>query len=46
MDNNSKNIFNYKIKTPEEISKIIGKLPRKEKVIMCHGTFDVVHPAI
>jgi len=33
-----------KIKTIEEVCKIIGKLPRKNKVIMCHGTFDIVHP--
>ncbi len=36
--------FDYKIKTPAELKKIIGPLPRDKKVIMCHGVFDVVHP--
>lgn len=33
-----------KIKTVEEICNIIGKPPRKDKVVMCHGVFDIVHP--
>jgi len=33
-----------KIKKPEEIRDLIGPMPRQEKVIMCHGVFDVVHP--
>ncbi len=33
-----------KIKTVDELRKIIGPRPREKKVIMCHGTFDVVHP--
>lgn len=36
--------YNKKIKTAEELCKIIGKPPRKNKVIMCHGVFDIVHP--
>jgi rfaE bifunctional protein kinase chain/domain len=36
--------FKHKIKTPEEIAALIGDPPRKRKVIMCHGVFDVVHP--
>lgn len=36
--------YNKKIKTPEELKDILGNPPRKKKVIMCHGTFDVVHP--
>lgn len=36
--------YKAKIKTVEELSKIIGAFPRKQKVIMCHGTFDIVHP--
>lgn len=36
--------FHSKIKTSEEIAKIIGIRPRKKKVIMCHGVFDIVHP--
>ena len=33
-----------KIKTVEELLKEIGTRPRQKKIIMCHGTFDVVHP--
>jgi len=40
----SKNIYFHKIKSAEEISQLIGVCPRQKKVIMCHGTFDVVHP--
>jgi rfaE bifunctional protein kinase chain/domain len=36
--------FAHKIKTREELLAIIGPRPRKRKVIMCHGTFDIVHP--
>lgn len=33
-----------KIKTVDELCVIIGRRPRKKSVIMCHGTFDIVHP--
>jgi len=36
--------YGHKIKTVEELSDAIGAFPRDEKVIMCHGVFDVVHP--
>src|ERR1700722_7036518 len=36
--------YKHKIKTAEEIAQIIGEPPRKRKVIMCHGVFDVVPP--
>lgn len=36
--------YSHKIKTVEELCRIIGPRPRKKKVIMCHGVFDVVHP--
>src|SRR3981189_3692065 len=36
--------YSHKIKTVEELSRIIGPRPRRQKVIMCHGVFDVVHP--
>jgi rfaE bifunctional protein kinase chain/domain len=39
-----KSRFGHKIKTAEEIAAAIGPRPRKRKVIMCHGVFDVVHP--
>ena len=32
------------IKTPEELRGMVGDRPRDRTVIMCHGTFDVVHP--
>jgi len=44
MDQSSKSLVNRKIKTVEQLCAIIGKRPRQAKVIMCHGTFDVVHP--
>ena len=44
MDPASKNQVNRKIKTVAELCAIIGPRPRSRKVIMCHGTFDVVHP--
>ncbi len=36
--------FGHKIKTREELLEAIGPFPREQKVIMCHGVFDVVHP--
>jgi rfaE bifunctional protein kinase chain/domain/rfaE bifunctional protein nucleotidyltransferase chain/domain len=36
--------YRRKIKTPEELCDIIGPHPRAHKVVMCHGTFDLVHP--
>ncbi len=36
--------FRKKIVTADELKKIIGPRPRDQKVIMCHGTFDIVHP--
>ena len=27
-----------------QVKKIIGKFPRKKKVVLCHGVFDIVHP--
>ena len=36
--------YDHKIKTAEELTRIIGPRPRARKVIMCHGVFDVVHP--
>ena len=44
MDAASKAYLGRKIKTSEEIRSIVGDPPRQKKVIMCHGTFDVVHP--
>jgi cytidyltransferase-like protein len=36
--------YSHKIKTAEELKRILGQRPRDKKVIMCHGVFDVVHP--
>ena len=44
MDNVSQGQLGHKIKTVEQLSAIIGPRPRQSTVIMCHGTFDVVHP--
>jgi rfaE bifunctional protein kinase chain/domain len=44
MDAASRKIISHKIKTVEELCAAIGPRPREKKVIMCHGTFDVVHP--
>ncbi len=44
MDEASGKIVSHKIKKAAEIAKVIGARPREKKVIMCHGTFDIVHP--
>ncbi len=36
--------YRHKIKSATELRDIIGSPPRDQKVIMCHGTFDIVHP--
>src|SRR5688572_1357380 len=36
--------YRHKIKTVEELKALLGKRPRRKRVIMCHGVFDVVHP--
>ena len=36
--------YRRKIKTREELQAIMGPRPRDRRVIMCHGTFDLVHP--
>ena len=39
------NKYSYKIKSVEQISKLVGNLKnRKKKISMCHGVFDIVHP--
>jgi rfaE bifunctional protein kinase chain/domain len=39
-----KSTFKRKIKTREELRAILGPRPRAQRVIMCHGAFDLVHP--
>ena len=36
--------FRQKIKTLDELAAALGPRPRAKTVIMCHGTFDIVHP--
>jgi rfaE bifunctional protein kinase chain/domain len=36
--------YSRKIKTREELRSILGPRPRERLVVMCHGTFDLVHP--
>ncbi|MDC1375725.1 PfkB family carbohydrate kinase [bacterium] len=36
--------YQNKIISVEILKDIIGNFPRENKVIMCHGVFDVVHP--
>jgi rfaE bifunctional protein kinase chain/domain len=36
--------YRRKIKSRDELKALIGERPRKSKVIMCHGAFDLVHP--
>jgi rfaE bifunctional protein kinase chain/domain len=44
MDEASRKLVAHKVKTAEELATLLGKPPRQRKVIMCHGTFDIVHP--
>jgi rfaE bifunctional protein kinase chain/domain/rfaE bifunctional protein nucleotidyltransferase chain/domain len=44
MDDASKSLVSHKIRTAEQIAAAVGPRPREKKVIMCHGTFDIVHP--
>ncbi len=37
-------LFERKIKTPLQLKQLLGAPPRNRRVIMCHGTFDLVHP--
>jgi rfaE bifunctional protein kinase chain/domain/rfaE bifunctional protein nucleotidyltransferase chain/domain len=36
--------YSNKIKKVDQLLKIVGNFPRKKKIIMCHGNFDIVHP--
>jgi len=36
--------YRRKVKTRDELRAAIGPRPRAKSVIMCHGTFDLVHP--
>ena len=36
--------FSKKIIDIKKLKKIVGTPPRKNKIILCHGNFDLVHP--
>ena len=36
--------YKYKIISIDKLRKILSKLPKAKKTVMCHGVFDVVHP--
>src|SRR5579884_3501650 len=36
--------YGHKIKTVDQLIRIIGPRPRRQTVVMCHGVFDLVHP--
>lgn len=36
--------YSRKVKSIDELCRIIGSRPRTKTVVMCHGTFDLVHP--
>ena len=36
--------YAFKIISVDDLLKKIGTFPRKSKMIMCHGVFDIVHP--
>jgi len=44
MDEATHRMVSHKLKSGAEIASLVGRRPRQRKVIMCHGTFDVVHP--
>lgn len=44
MDTKNKEFFKRKIKTIDQLLEVLGPFPRTKKVVMCHGTFDIVHP--
>src|SRR5687768_719336 len=41
---NLKTQYGHKIKDLAGLCEAIGSRPRTKSVIMCHGTFDIVHP--
>ena len=42
MQKNFQNQYSNKIVTATKLKKIIGNRPRKKKVILCHGNFDLL----
>jgi rfaE bifunctional protein kinase chain/domain/rfaE bifunctional protein nucleotidyltransferase chain/domain len=44
MDEASRKLVSHKIRSAAAVAAAVGPRPRNKKVIMCHGTFDIVHP--
>ena len=40
----NENQYSKKIVSISRLKKIVGNGPRKKRIILCHGNFDVVHP--
>lgn len=36
--------YKHKLKTVPELLELVGPFPREQRVMLCHGVFDVVHP--
>ena len=36
--------YSHKLVKIDFIKKKVGKFARKNKIILCHGVFDIVHP--
>ncbi len=36
--------YRHKLCNVSELAQLIGPFPRQNKIILCHGVFDVVHP--
>lgn len=36
--------YSHKIVSIYQLKKKVGSFPRKKKVCMCHGVFDIIHP--
>ena len=41
---NIKSQYSKKIINIKKLKSIVGNSPRKKKIILCHGNFNVVHP--
>ena len=44
MKKKNNNSYLKKVLNISQLKKIIGNYPRKKKVVLCHGVFDIVHP--
>ena len=44
MKKKNNNSYLKKVLNVSQLKKIIGNYPRKKKVVLCHGVFDIVHP--